>query len=97
MTADRFHLHRSAPRDTGLFAGRRFEGVRMVARNYEPDSQVRMQRHEVDLMLDAAARAGGELPLARALAGLLYDAIAAGDGGSDSAVIVEALRRRFPA
>jgi 3-hydroxyisobutyrate dehydrogenase-like beta-hydroxyacid dehydrogenase len=64
-----------------------------VRGDFAPQSHIRQQLKDVDLMLDSARSAGLPLPLSQAHAELMRDAIAAGDGDLDNAGIIRQLRR----
>ncbi|HVL56293.1 MAG TPA: NAD-binding protein [Burkholderiaceae bacterium] len=67
-------------------------GARMVERRFDPPvSRLRQHRKDLRLIVDAAVRAGLDLPLASAHAGLLDRAIDAGLGDLDNAALIAAL------
>ena len=69
------------------------KGPLMVSGQFAPQSRIRQHLKDVELMLDAAARAQRRLPLSATHAALMRAAIAAGDGDLDNAAIVRQLRR----
>lgn len=69
------------------------KGPLMVSGDFAPQSRIRQHLKDLELMLAAAASSGQGLPLTRAHAALLRDAVAAGDGELDNAAIVRQLRR----
>lgn len=69
------------------------KGPMMVRGDFAPQSRIRQHLKDVDLMLANAEAAGLPLPLSRAHADMMRDAIAAGDGDLDNAAIIRQLRR----
>ena len=72
------------------------KGPRMVAGDWAPAARLSQHRKDVGLILDAARRAGVELPLSTVHAGILDAAIAAGDGDLDNSAVLRQLRRGAP-
>jgi 3-hydroxyisobutyrate dehydrogenase-like beta-hydroxyacid dehydrogenase len=70
------------------------KGPLMVARDFAPRSRVRQHLKDVELMLDAAERAGLELPFSEIHARLMREAVAAGEGDLDNAAIVLRLLKK---
>lgn len=70
------------------------KGPAMVAGDFAPRGRVRQSAKDFDLILAEAARAGQALPLAHAYRGLMADLLAAGEGESDNAAVIAAVRRR---
>lgn len=73
------------------------KGPLMVARDFAPRSRVRQHLKDVQLMLDAAQRAGLELPFSEIHARLMRDAVAAGEGELDNAAILLRLLKKTDA
>jgi 3-hydroxyisobutyrate dehydrogenase-like beta-hydroxyacid dehydrogenase len=73
------------------------KGPLMVARDFAPRSRVRQHLKDVELMLDAAARAGLKLPFSNIHAQLMRDAVAAGEGDLDNAAILLRLLKKTDA
>jgi 3-hydroxyisobutyrate dehydrogenase-like beta-hydroxyacid dehydrogenase len=69
------------------------KGPLMVSGRFEPQSRIRQHLKDVDLMIEAARAAGQPLPLSETHAGLMREAIAAGDGDLDNAAILRQWRR----
>ncbi|MEJ5988576.1 NAD(P)-dependent oxidoreductase [Ramlibacter sp. PS3R-8] len=69
------------------------KGPLMVSGHFEPQSRIRQHLKDVGLMLEAARASGQPLPLSETHAGLMRDAVAAGDGDLDNAAIVRQWRR----
>jgi 3-hydroxyisobutyrate dehydrogenase-like beta-hydroxyacid dehydrogenase len=64
------------------------KGPLMVARDFAPRSRVRQHLKDVELMLDAASKAGLALPFSEIHARLMRDAVAHGEGDLDNAAIL---------
>lgn len=73
------------------------KGPLMVARDFAPRSRVRQHLKDVELMLDAASRAGVELPFSNIHAQLMREAVAAGEGDLDNAAILLRLLKKTDA
>jgi 3-hydroxyisobutyrate dehydrogenase-like beta-hydroxyacid dehydrogenase len=69
-------------------------GPRMVAGDFAVQSRLSQHLKDLRLMIDAAARAGIDLPLARAHAALLGDGETLGKGELDNAAVIAVLRER---
>jgi 3-hydroxyisobutyrate dehydrogenase-like beta-hydroxyacid dehydrogenase len=69
-------------------------GPRMVAGDFSPVSRLAQHRKDLVLILEAAARAGLDLPLARAHAALLAEGMAQGKGDLDNVAVIAVLRAR---
>jgi 3-hydroxyisobutyrate dehydrogenase-like beta-hydroxyacid dehydrogenase len=69
-------------------------GPRMVAGDFATVSRLSQHNKDLHLMLEAAARAGLDLPLARAHAALLGDGEAQGKGELDNVAVIAVLRDR---
>jgi 3-hydroxyisobutyrate dehydrogenase-like beta-hydroxyacid dehydrogenase len=70
------------------------KGKRMIEGEFAPpQSRITQHRKDVNLMIDAAQRAGHVLPLTTTHAALLDAAIAEGAGDLDNAAIIETIRR----
>jgi 3-hydroxyisobutyrate dehydrogenase-like beta-hydroxyacid dehydrogenase len=74
-------------------AAAELKGPLMVREDFAPQSRIRQHLKDVELMLESARAAGLALPLSRAHAQLMRDAVAAGDGDLDNAAILRQLRR----
>jgi 3-hydroxyisobutyrate dehydrogenase-like beta-hydroxyacid dehydrogenase len=72
----------------------RVKGPLMVAGDYAPRSRVRQHLKDVELMLASARAAGLDLPFSQVHAGLLREAVDAGDGDLDNAAILRRLLDR---
>jgi 3-hydroxyisobutyrate dehydrogenase-like beta-hydroxyacid dehydrogenase len=66
------------------------KGEKMVSGDYTPESRIRQHLKDVQTMLSSCSM---ELPLTRAHARLLADAVSAGDGELDNAAIIRRWRR----
>ena len=71
------------------------KGPLMVSGSFAPQSRVRQHLKDVDLMLEAARRAGQKLPLSETHATLMRAAVAAGDGDLDNAAVIRQIRREI--
>jgi 3-hydroxyisobutyrate dehydrogenase-like beta-hydroxyacid dehydrogenase len=71
----------------------RDRGPMMVSGEFEPQTRIRQQLRDVELMLAQATAAGQRLPLSTTHAALLRSAMAAGDGELDNAAVIRQLRR----
>lgn len=69
------------------------KGNMMVNEQFEPQSRIRQHLKDVQLMLDMAKGLQQNLPLSQTHAGLMKDAVAAGDGELDNAAIIRQIRR----
>jgi 3-hydroxyisobutyrate dehydrogenase-like beta-hydroxyacid dehydrogenase len=69
-------------------------GPRMVAGDFTVASRLSQHHKDLRLMIEAAARAGLDLPLARAHAAVLADGEAQGKGDLDNAAVIAVLRDR---
>src|ERR1700720_3130744 len=70
------------------------KGGKMVTRDFAPHGRAAQALKDVRLMLAQAARAGQQLPGCEVAAGLQESLVRPGEGGLDSTVIVEDIRRR---
>lgn len=68
------------------------KGVKMVKRDFSPQSRIRQHLKDVELMLAAAQAAGIELPLSEVHQQLMQRAVAEGDGDLDNAGILRQWR-----
>jgi 3-hydroxyisobutyrate dehydrogenase-like beta-hydroxyacid dehydrogenase len=73
------------------------KGPLMVARDFAPRSRVRQHLKDVELMLDAARRAGQDLPFSEIHARLMREAVAYGEGDLDNAAILLRLEKKTDA
>ena len=69
------------------------KGEMMVKEQFEPQSRIRQHLKDVQLMLDMAEKSSQNLPLSKAHAQLMRNAIAQGDGELDNAAIIRQIRR----
>jgi 3-hydroxyisobutyrate dehydrogenase-like beta-hydroxyacid dehydrogenase len=69
------------------------KGEKMLARDFRPQSHISQTLKDAELILQEAGRRGLHLPLTSAQAGLLRNAIALEGPDSDSAAVIEAIRR----
>jgi 3-hydroxyisobutyrate dehydrogenase-like beta-hydroxyacid dehydrogenase len=69
------------------------KGAMMVNSQFEPQSRIRQHLKDVQLMLDLAKAQQQILPLSQTHAGLMKDAVVAGDGELDNAAIIRQIRR----
>ena len=69
------------------------KGAMMVNSQFEPQSRIRQHLKDVQLMLDLAKTQQQNLPLSQTHAGLMKDAVSAGDGELDNAAIIRQIRR----
>ena len=69
------------------------KGAMMVNSQFEPQSRIRQHLKDVQLMLDLAKGQQQNLPLSQTHAGLMKDAVLAGDGELDNAAIIRQIRR----
>jgi 3-hydroxyisobutyrate dehydrogenase-like beta-hydroxyacid dehydrogenase len=69
------------------------KGEKMVRGDFEPQARLSQHHKDVRLMLEAAARAGTDLPLTQAHARLLELAESAGCGALDNSAIIRAFER----
>jgi 3-hydroxyisobutyrate dehydrogenase-like beta-hydroxyacid dehydrogenase len=69
------------------------KGEKMIRGDFEPQARLSQHHKDVRLMLDAAARAGTELPLTEVHARLLELAESAGCGALDNSAIIRAFER----
>ena len=69
------------------------KGEKMLAGDFVPEARLRQHAKDVGLMLDQAAARGRVLPMTRAHARVLDDAIAAGDGELDNSAVIMQIRR----
>ena len=68
----------------------------MVAGDFSPVSRLAQHRKDLQLILEAAAQAGLDLPLAKAHEALLADGEAQGKGDLDNVAVIAVLRDRKP-
>jgi 3-hydroxyisobutyrate dehydrogenase-like beta-hydroxyacid dehydrogenase len=69
------------------------KGHKMLTREYAPQSHIAQTLKDAELILDEASRHGLRLPMTATQAGLLRAAIALEGPDSDSAAVIEAIRR----
>jgi 3-hydroxyisobutyrate dehydrogenase-like beta-hydroxyacid dehydrogenase len=69
------------------------KGEKMLARDFRPQSHISQTLKDAELILEEARRRGLHLPMTSVQAGLLRAAIALEGPDSDSAAVVEAIRR----
>jgi 3-hydroxyisobutyrate dehydrogenase-like beta-hydroxyacid dehydrogenase len=69
------------------------KGYKMLTREYTPQSHIAQTLKDAELILDEASRHGLRLPMTATQAGLLRAAIALEGPDSDSAAVIEAIRR----
>lgn len=69
------------------------KGDKMLARDYRPQSHISQTLKDAELILDEAGRRGLPLPMTASQADLLRAAIALVGPDSDSAAVIEAIRR----
>ena len=72
------------------------KGEKMIRGDFEPQARLSQHHKDVRLMLQAAARAGTDLPLTRAHARLLELAESAGYGDQDNSAVIRAFERLGP-
>jgi len=72
------------------------KGEKMVRGDFEPQARLSQHHKDVRLMLQAAARAGTDLPLTQAHARLLELAESAGYGAQDNSAIIRAFEHLVP-
>jgi 3-hydroxyisobutyrate dehydrogenase-like beta-hydroxyacid dehydrogenase len=72
------------------------KGEKMVSGDFEPQARLSQHHKDVRLMLQAAARAGTDLPLTQAHARLLELAENAGYGAQDNSAIIRAFEHLGP-
>jgi 3-hydroxyisobutyrate dehydrogenase-like beta-hydroxyacid dehydrogenase len=70
------------------------KGEKMLARDFRPQSHISQTLKDAELILQEARRRGLHLPLTSVQAGLLHNTIALEGPHSDSAAVIEAIRRR---
>ena len=73
------------------------KGEKMIHGDFEPQARLSQHHKDVRLMLQAAARAGTDLPLTRAHSRLLELAESAGYGGQDNSAVIRAFEHLRPA
>lgn len=69
------------------------KGKMMVDGDFTPQSRIRQHLKDVELMLQAAGKAGQKLPMSETHAALMRSALAAGDGDLDNAAIIRQIKR----
>ena len=69
------------------------KGQKMLQGDFAPQSKVRQHHKDLRIMLDYAAQAGQDLPLAALHARLLEQLMASGEGDLDTSAVLLALRR----
>ena len=69
------------------------KGHKMLTREYAPQSHIAQTLKDAELILGEASRHGLPLPMTATQAGLLRAAIALEGPDSDSAAVIEAIRR----
>jgi 3-hydroxyisobutyrate dehydrogenase-like beta-hydroxyacid dehydrogenase len=72
------------------------KGEKMLTRNFWPQSHISQTLKDAELILEEAERRGMVLPMTAIQADLLRAAIAREGPNSDSAAVIEAIRRRPP-
>jgi 3-hydroxyisobutyrate dehydrogenase-like beta-hydroxyacid dehydrogenase len=72
------------------------KGEKMLARDFWPQSHISQTLKDAELILAEATRRGLALPVTTTQAELLRAAIALAGPASDSAAVIEAIRRRIP-
>jgi 3-hydroxyisobutyrate dehydrogenase len=70
----------------------KMKGTMMIARSYEPSFSLALAAKDARLALDAAARAGLELPALQAIRDQLERGVEQGHGDEDMAAAVETTR-----
>jgi 3-hydroxyisobutyrate dehydrogenase-like beta-hydroxyacid dehydrogenase len=70
------------------------KGAKMLRRDFAAQGRVRQSLKDQTLILEAAARAGQDLPLVTVHADLLRGCIAQGEADWDNSAVVEEIRRR---
>ena len=70
------------------------KGERMRTGEFTPESRVHQHKKDVELILACAEAIGQGLPLSRIHHALLTEALEAGEGELDNAVIIQSIRRR---
>lgn len=70
------------------------KGERMRTGEFTPESRVHQHKKDVELILACAEAMGQGLPLSRVHHALLTEALEAGEGELDNAVIIQSIRRR---
>jgi len=73
------------------------KGEKMLTRDFQPQSHISQTLKDAELILEEAGRLGLLLPMTTTQAELLRAAIALAGPNSDSAAVIEAIRRRRPA
>ena len=71
-----------------------FMGDKRLARDFRPQSHILQTLKDAELILKEAQRHDLQLPMTLTQAGLLRTAIALARPDSDSAAVIEAIRRR---
>jgi len=69
------------------------KGEKMLRGNFAPQSKVAQHHKDLRIILECAAKAGQELPLAGLHKEILEQAIEAGEGDLDTSVVLQVLRR----
>ena len=69
------------------------KGEKMLRGDFAPQSKVAQHHKDLRIMLECAAKAGQELPLAALHKEILEQAMAAGEGDLDTSVVLQGLRR----
>jgi 3-hydroxyisobutyrate dehydrogenase-like beta-hydroxyacid dehydrogenase len=69
------------------------EGLKMLTRDFRPQSHISQTLKDAELILEQARRHGLDLPVTAAQADLLRTAIALEGPDSDSSAVIEAIRR----
>jgi 3-hydroxyisobutyrate dehydrogenase-like beta-hydroxyacid dehydrogenase len=70
------------------------KGEKMLTRDFRPQSHISQTLKDAELILEEAGRLGLPLPMTTTQAELLRAAIALEGPDSDSAAVIEAIRRR---
>jgi len=69
------------------------KGSKMLTGDYAAEGRAEQTLKDVNMMLAEAGRAGQPLPLLSVHAAILRDCVAHGEGGLDSSVVIEQIRR----
>ena len=69
------------------------KGEKMLRGDFAPQSKVAQHHKDLRIILECAAKAGQELPLAALHKEILEQAMAAGEGDLDTSVVLQGLRR----
>ena len=72
------------------------KGDKMVRADYEPQARLSQHLKDVRLILAAAQRCGGKIPLSEVHAELLQRAVELGFAQADNSAVIEAFRHQNP-